>query len=142
VTEEQPERALSTVGSGAQTSGARLRCEVVVREGGPWSGSVLGLLRHFEDVGFDGAPRVVGDGLDAAGRELLTYLPGSSPHPYAWPDPAMPVLGELLRRAHGAGRGFVPAAEGPRRNNVWSLWRVAGEQGVVPVAVEVVPEQG
>lgn len=89
---------------------------------------MLGLLRHFEDVGFDGAPRVVGDGLDAAGRELLTYLPGSSPHPYAWPDPAMPVLGELLRRAHGAGRGFVPAAEPG-----WRPWFGRGLLGDDPV---------
>ena len=31
--------------------------------------------------------------------------------------------------------------KGPRRNNVQSLRRVAGEQGVVPVAVEVVSDQ-
>lgn len=99
-----------------------------MREGGPWSGSVLALLRHFEDAGFDGAPRIVGDGLDAAGRELLTYLPGSTPHPYAWPDPAMPALGELLRRAHDAGRGFVPAAEPS-----WRPWFGRGLLGDDPV---------
>jgi hypothetical protein len=32
--------------------------------------------------------------------------------------------------------------KGSRRNNVQSLWRVARQQAVVPVAVEVVSDQG
>jgi hypothetical protein len=35
---------------------------------------VHALLRHLEAVGFDGAPRLLG--IDAQGREVLTYLPG------------------------------------------------------------------
>lgn len=35
---------------------------------------VHALLRHFEAVGFDGAPRLLG--VDDQGREILTYVEG------------------------------------------------------------------
>jgi hypothetical protein len=69
---------------------------------------VLALLRHYETVGFDGAPRVVGSGFTPDGREMLSFVEGSSPHPHAWPDTALFALGELLRRAHRAGATFSP----------------------------------
>lgn len=105
VTQEGEE--LTTWG-GASTSRAWLVGETVVREAGPWSRSVHSLLRHFEAVGFDGAPKVVGTGFDDAGREVLTFLPGSSPHPAPWTDDAVFAIGQLLRRAHDAADGFVP----------------------------------
>ena len=46
---------------GGRTEVAR-RGDVVHRASGPWSDSVLSLLRHLEAVGFDRAPRVVGGG--------------------------------------------------------------------------------
>jgi hypothetical protein len=38
--------------------------------------TVHALLRHLEDVGFDGAPRALG--FDDQGREMLSYLPGDT----------------------------------------------------------------
>ena len=35
---------------------------------------VHALLRHFEAVGFDGAPRLLG--IDEQGREILSYIDG------------------------------------------------------------------
>jgi hypothetical protein len=42
------------------------------------------LLRHLERVGFTGAPRLAGSGLDADGRELLTFIEGGFTHPGPW----------------------------------------------------------
>jgi Ser/Thr protein kinase RdoA (MazF antagonist) len=69
------------------------------------------LLRHLEDVGFDGAPRVLG--IDDAGREILSYVPGravTAPAP-AWglTDEALRSVGRLLRRFHDAVAAFDPA---------------------------------
>jgi hypothetical protein len=50
---------LTTFGSGEAASKARLTAGGVVRDGGPWSPTVVALLAHFERVGFGGAPRVV-----------------------------------------------------------------------------------
>lgn len=101
---------------GGRTAVAR-RSDVVHRETGPWAPAVHALLRHFEDVGFDGAPRVVRSGFDAAGRETLSYIEGASPHPGPWSDEAMPAVGALLRRAHDAAASFVPP-----ENAVWRDW--------------------
>ena len=54
--------------------------QVVVREAGPWTATVHSLLRHLEDVGFAGAPRVVGSGFDTEGRETLRYIDGEFTH--------------------------------------------------------------
>jgi phosphotransferase family enzyme len=67
--------------------------------------AVHALLRHFEAVGFDGAPRVLG--VDERGREILSYVegdPGLAPVPAA--DTVVERLGALLRRMHDAQRGF------------------------------------
>src|SRR6185369_14782442 len=42
----------------------------------PWTATVHAVLRHLEDVGFDGAPRA--RGFDDQGRERLTFLPGQT----------------------------------------------------------------
>jgi hypothetical protein len=42
--------------------------DVVIRDTGPWTPAVHALLRHLEEAGFAGAPRLVGTGLDAGGR--------------------------------------------------------------------------
>ena len=63
---------LQVWGSGAQPSKARRRAGVVYREPGPWSDAVLALLRHLENAGFAGAPRVVGSGFADDGREMVS----------------------------------------------------------------------
>jgi hypothetical protein len=76
----------------------------------PSSPATHALLRHLEEVGFDGAPRVLG--IDDAGREVLSYVPGeavTAPAP-AWglTDAALAGVGRLLRRFHEAAAGFDP----------------------------------
>jgi Ser/Thr protein kinase RdoA (MazF antagonist) len=69
---------------------------------------VHALLRHLADVGFDGAPRVLG--VDDDGREVLTYVPGQAvtapPEPWGLTDAALRSVARLLRRFHEASRGF------------------------------------
>ncbi|WP_219413359.1 phosphotransferase [Pseudonocardia nigra] len=82
----------------------------------PTSAATHALLLHLEDVGFDGAPRVLG--VDDTGREVLSYVPGeavTAPAP-AWglTDAALRSVGELLRRFHEAAAGFDPTP------HVWS----------------------
>jgi Ser/Thr protein kinase RdoA (MazF antagonist) len=76
----------------------------------PTSDATHALLRHLERVGFDGAPRVLG--VDAEGREVLSYVPGqavTAPAP-AWglTDEALRSVGRLLRRFHDAAATFDP----------------------------------
>jgi hypothetical protein len=98
-------------GSGTAPPKAHLRQDVVLRAAAPWSRSVMALLKHLEAVGFEGAPRPVGDGFDADGREAITYIPGSTPHPGAWDDHAISAVGALLRRLHDATESFQPPAD-------------------------------
>lgn len=79
----------------------------------PHSAAVHALLRHLERSGFDAAPRFLG--IDALGREILTYVPGvTPPRPlpaYAAGDDALVGVARLLRRYHDAASGFT-APEG------------------------------
>ncbi|GAA3219266.1 hypothetical protein GCM10017691_02550 [Pseudonocardia petroleophila] len=88
----------------------------------PTAPAVHALLRHLESVGFDGAPRVLG--VDDAGREVLSYIPGQAvtapAPPWGLTDAALRSVGELLRRFHDAVAGFdarpyswSPAAPAP-----------------------------
>ncbi|MDP9866048.1 MULTISPECIES: phosphotransferase enzyme family protein [Streptosporangium] len=84
--------------------------DTVRRPTRPSTPSVHALLRHLEAAGFGGAPRVVG--LDAQGREVLTFVEGDSavtpPAAYAVTDESLAALAGLLRRFHDASAGFVP----------------------------------
>ncbi|HEY0167344.1 MAG TPA: phosphotransferase [Jatrophihabitans sp.] len=75
------------------------------------SPAVHALLLHLEQVGFDGAPRYLGD--DEQGREVLNYLPGevaTEPYPpWALEDDALVSVAELLRRFHQAVASFDPS---------------------------------
>ena len=91
--------------------------DVVHRETGPWASSVHALLRHLEAEGFPGAPRVVGSGFDAEGRETLSFMSGVSLHPGPWPDQAMFNLGQMLAAFHRASMSFVPPPDA-----TWRPW--------------------
>jgi Phosphotransferase enzyme family len=72
------------------------------------SGASHALLRHLEQVGFDGAPRLLG--IDAQQREVLTFIRGDAvtpPYP-AWSltDEALSSVARLLRRYHEAAAEF------------------------------------
>jgi hypothetical protein len=98
--------------SRAARSGATVR-----RSAGPWTGTVHALLRHLEDVGFAGAPRVVGDGFDAEGNSVLTFIEGDIIHPHAWSDEGVWQVGKLLRDLHAATAGFRPPPD-----TRWKQW--------------------
>lgn len=69
------------------------------------------LLAHLDTVGFDGAPRLLG--IDAQGREALTYIHGvavTPPYPdWALTDAALTSVARLLRRFHDAVATFDPS---------------------------------
>ena len=73
--------------------------------------AVHAVLRHLEQAGFAGAPRVLG--FDDAGREVLSYLEGETAGEAPWPawvssDEALTQVGSWLRRLHDATVDFVP----------------------------------
>ncbi|MFB4276924.1 MULTISPECIES: aminoglycoside phosphotransferase family protein [unclassified Nonomuraea] len=73
--------------------------------------AVHALLRHLEAAGFDGAPRVIGT--DELGREILTFLPGTTGlRLETVTDEALAGLAGLLRRYHDATAGFPLTREG------------------------------
>ncbi|MEO3809818.1 phosphotransferase [Sphaerisporangium sp. B11E5] len=87
--------------------------DTVRRTMGRSAGAVHALLRHLEDVGFEGAPRVFG--VDEVGREVLSFMPGEAG---VWPLPAYAVrddvlgeLAELVRRYHDAVASFRAPAD-------------------------------
>lgn len=90
---------------------------VVFRSSGPWSQSVVDLLRHLELSGFSEAPSVIGDGFDEKGRETLSFIDGDVLHPRPWSDEALPELGAILRRLHDV-TGLFQIPE----NAVWQPW--------------------
>lgn len=70
----------------------------------PEPAEVVELLRWFEQVGFDGAPRFLG--YDDAGREILSYVEGEPAFPpVPSSDDVVAAIGQLLRRAHDAQAG-------------------------------------
>lgn len=83
--------------------------ETVRRTAGPWTPAVHQLLSHLSEVGFKEAPRPLG--IDDRGREILTFIPGSSIGWSDWPVPLRELegtyaLGMLLRSYHDAVRSF------------------------------------
>jgi len=102
--------------SGAVRVGGTVR-----RAAGPWTPAVHALLRHLEAVGFNGAPRVVGDGLDERGREVLTFLPGETAPSWLGgfgSDETLAAVARLIRRYHDAVAGFVPPPDAAWRFSV------------------------
>jgi Phosphotransferase enzyme family len=106
--DELTEQALA---GGRQTHGIVRVGQTVRRSLHERSDYVHALLRHLEEVGFDGAPRLLG--IDAEGREMLTYLPGEvivrSP---AWlSDARLDSAARLIRRFHDATAGTSLAGD-------------------------------
>lgn len=88
---------------------------VVVRVGNtvrrpPQPTGVRALLRWYERVGFDGAPRYRGE--DDQGREVLSFVEGEPAFPpVPSSDEVVAAIGRLLRDAHDAQDGFDPPDE-------------------------------
>lgn len=89
--------------------------DTVRRPAGYWSESVDALLRHLNDVGYEGAPRTLG--FDDQGRHVLEFVPGEV-HLHPADDlAAVRRVGALMRDFHDASAEFVPPA-GARWNVV------------------------
>lgn len=79
----------------------------VRRRVGPWTPAVHALLRHLENVGFEGAPRVLG--IDEQGREILTFIAGVEGRAAKqYDDETLAAVARLIRRFHEAVATFVP----------------------------------
>jgi hypothetical protein len=91
--------------------------DVVVRDAGPWAPTVHALLRHLKEVGFASAPRLVGSGFDAEGRETLSYVDGEFVHPGPWTLEGAASVGVLLRQLHAAPVSFRAPPDA-----VWYPW--------------------
>ena len=76
--------------------------ETVRRPTGANSTFVHELLLHLERVGFGGVPRFLG--IDAQGREILSYVEGSVPRDLCrdYPDEVLVAAARLLRAYHDA----------------------------------------
>jgi hypothetical protein len=100
---------------GGRSFGAVLAGDEVRRPPQPWSATVHSVLRHLEDVGFEGAPRA--RGFDEQRRERLTFLPGETlGETDPWPewlrgDDALRQVGRWLRSLHEATATFRPGAD-------------------------------
>ena len=86
--------------------------DTVRRHAGPSGAAVRELLLHLEAVGFEGAPRHLGN--DEQGREVLSWIDGDVPLPpypaWSMTELALADLGSLVRRFHDATATFVPPA--------------------------------
>jgi aminoglycoside phosphotransferase (APT) family kinase protein len=76
---------------------------------------VHALLRHLEEVGFDGAPRLL-DVDEDAGVEVLSFFPGAAGlapplDPAVQTDESLVAAARLIRRFHDAAAGFRPAPD-------------------------------
>jgi hypothetical protein len=79
----------------------------------PFSLTVQAYLAHLRDAGFTGAPLPLG--IDAQGREMLSFVPGDVPRN---PLPAetagedvLVALARLIRELHEASAGWLPPAD-------------------------------
>lgn len=91
--------------------------QVVTRAPKPQSRTVMALLHHLHDQGFDGSPRPIDDGFTPDGREQLEYVDGKTPHPGPWTDEDALHLGDLVRGLHDAAATFVPPSDA-----TWQPW--------------------
>jgi len=75
--------------------------------------AVAAYLDHLERVGFDASPRYLG--LDAAGRDVLTFMSGDvagdPPEPWALTDALLASVARLVKRLHEASEGYDPLGE-------------------------------
>jgi hypothetical protein len=102
---------------------------------GPWTPAVHALLRHLESVRFMESPRVLG--IDAMGRESLTFLPGKTA-PASLDgfesDEVLVGVADLLRRYHDAVRGFLAP-----KNAEWRITVGAPTSGEIVCHCDVAP---
>jgi hypothetical protein len=122
---------------GGNTGGAIRLGDTVRRRAGPWTPAVHSLLDHLHGTGFHRAPHALG--LDALGREILSFLPGETvgsrrPWP-AWvhSDDALAQVATWLRGYHAAVASFQPPADAVwREGGRWEPGLIIGHNDAAP----------
>ncbi len=96
---------------GGNVSNAVVKVGATVRKpGSDATPAVDALLRHLDDVGFDGAPRTLGR--DDQGRQILEFIPGEVVHLSGLlGERDLRRVGALIRGLHDASASFVPPAD-------------------------------
>ncbi|WP_163508803.1 phosphotransferase [Fodinicola acaciae] len=122
---------------GGNAAGAVRIGDTVRRPIGPWTPSVHALLAHLEDKDFPGAPRV--RGIDAEGREVLTFLDGETigdrkPWPrWVHAEETLDQVATWLRAYHEAVADFVPPdAAMWRYNRKWRPGLIVAHNDAAP----------
>jgi hypothetical protein len=99
---------------GNVTAGVVRVGDTVRRPAGAWTPAVHSLLQHLEHKGFTAAPRPLG--IDAHGREILSFAEGAA----AWPweafrplatDGGLLRIAELISAYHVAVAGYRPSED-------------------------------
>lgn len=123
--------------AGGCDGGAALVDGVVCRTSGPWTASVHVLLAHLAAAGFSGAPTPLG--WDAQGREMLTFLPGTTigfllPWPrWVHSERALRDVAVWLCDYHRAVDDFVPPSDAIwREGERWRPGLIIGHNDAAP----------
>lgn len=109
---------------GGNAGGAVRVGDTVRRPAGAWTPSVQALLAHLAANGFAGSPRPLG--VDARGREVLTFLEGETVgSAVPWPgwvhaEPTLAQVARWMRGYHAAVADFTAPAG--------AVWRMGGRQ--------------
>ena len=72
---------------------------------------------YLESKDFQGSPRVIGEGFDDKGREVLSYIGGDFVHPKPFSDEAIIAIGKLLKELHDLSKDFINSPE-----YIWRPW--------------------
>jgi Phosphotransferase enzyme family len=105
--------------------------DTVRRPAGSWTPTIHALLRHVRDQGFDLGPEPLG--VDQLGREILTYIPGTTVGwSVPWPevirsDDLLAQVGRATARYHRAVASFRPPGTVPWQSGAAAL----GESEIV-----------
>jgi hypothetical protein len=105
--------------------------DTVRRPAGSWTPTIHALLRHVRNQGFDLGPEPLG--VDQLGREILTYIPGTTVGwSVPWPevirsDDLLAQVGRATARYHRAVASFRPPGRVPWQSGA----AVLGESEIV-----------
>jgi hypothetical protein len=95
--------------------------------------AVADYLDWLEDAEFEGSPRFLGR--DAAGRDVLTFVPGvcagAVPGEWVQSEELLVSLALLVRRLRGASAGFVPSAHPFPQHPIPAGHLHSGQEGLV-----------